>query len=231
VQVTPLFVNDATALNVAVSGVIPALVAVNAGTFPVPELPANPIASLVLDQVNVAPGTLLLKTTDGTDAPAQTVMLLTGFMVGTGLTVIVNWIGVPVQVTPLLVSDATALNVAVSGAVPAFVAVNAGTFPVPELAPRPIAAFVLDQLNTAPGVLLEKTTDGTDAPSQTVMLVTGSIAGTGLIVTVLVEVVKQPREFDTVRLSVNEPLAPAVTFTNWPLVAVVIDPLPVIIQL
>jgi hypothetical protein len=139
VQVTPLFVNDATAVNVDVSGALVAFIAVNAGTFPVPELTPRPIASFVLDQLNTAPGTLLLKTTDGTDAPAQKSISATGSMIGVGLTVIVNWIGVPVQVTPLFVNDATALNVDVSGVVPAFVAVNAGTFPVPELTPRPIA--------------------------------------------------------------------------------------------
>ena len=70
-QVTPLFVKEATALNVEVSGVAPAFVAVNAGTFPVPLFVPNPIASFVLDQAKVAPGTLLVNTTDGTGNPAQ----------------------------------------------------------------------------------------------------------------------------------------------------------------
>ena len=80
--------------------------------------------------------------------------------------VMVNCIGVPVQVIPSLVTEATTRNVAVSGVVPAFVAVNAGTLPVPLLVGNPIASFVRDQLKTAPGVLLLKTTEGTDAPAQ-----------------------------------------------------------------
>ena len=74
--------------------------------------------------------------------------------------------GVPVQVTPLLVKDATALNVAISGVVPLLVAVNAGILPVPLLVPRPIASFVRDHENVAPGILLLKTTEGTEAPAQ-----------------------------------------------------------------
>ena len=55
---------------------------------------------------------------------------------------IVNWIGVPVHVTPLLVKLATTLNVEVSGVPPALVAVNEGTLPVPAVPGRPIASAV-----------------------------------------------------------------------------------------
>ena len=70
-QVTPLFVKLATTLKVEVNGVVPALVAVNEGIFPVPELVPNPIASFVRLQEYVAPGMLPEKTIDGTVAPAQ----------------------------------------------------------------------------------------------------------------------------------------------------------------
>ena len=80
--------------------------------------------------------------------------------------VIVKVTGVPVQVIPALVTEAVTVNVDVSGATPAFVAVNAGTLPVPLTGGNPIASAVRDQVKTAPGVGLEKTTDGTAAPAQ-----------------------------------------------------------------
>ena len=63
-------------------------------------------------------------------------------MVGNGLIVIVNVIGVPVQVTPLLVKLAVTVNVEVRGVPPAFVAVNEGTLPVPEVPGSPMASPV-----------------------------------------------------------------------------------------
>ena len=74
--------------------------------------------------------------------------------------------GVPVQVIPLLVKDATTLKVAVIGVTPAFVAVNPGIFPVPEFGPNPIGSLVRLQENTAPGTSLEKTIEGTEEPAQ-----------------------------------------------------------------
>ena len=70
-HVTPLLVKVATTVNVEVSGVIPALVAVKEGTLPVPAKGARPIAWLVLDQEYVAPGIFPVNTTDGTVDPAQ----------------------------------------------------------------------------------------------------------------------------------------------------------------
>ena len=49
-QLTPLFVYVATTVNVLVSGAVVALVAVKAGTLPVPLVATEPIASLVRDQ-------------------------------------------------------------------------------------------------------------------------------------------------------------------------------------
>ena len=70
-QVVPPLVKEATTLNVLVSGIVSALAAVNAGTLPVPLFTPRPMAWLVRDQLKVAPGTLLLNTTEGTEAPAQ----------------------------------------------------------------------------------------------------------------------------------------------------------------
>ena len=74
--------------------------------------------------------------------------------------------GVPVQVTPLLIKVATTLKVEVSGVPPVLVAVNVGTGPLPELTPRPIASFVRDQEKLAPGTLLVNMMEGTEAPAQ-----------------------------------------------------------------
>ena len=64
-----------------------------------------------------------------------------------GLTVIANVLGVPTQVVPALVYDGVTVIVAVSGAVPALVAVNAAIFPEP-LAAKPIEGELLVQLYT-----------------------------------------------------------------------------------
>ena len=89
-QVTPLLVKLATTLNVEVSGVAPALVAMKEGIFPIPEFVGRPIASFVRLQENMAPGTLLVNTIEGTVVPAQYVWLATALTCGFGLTVIVN---------------------------------------------------------------------------------------------------------------------------------------------
>lgn len=183
-------------------GVIPALVAVKEGTLPVPESGANPIAPAVLLHEKVAPGTLLPNTTEGTMAPAQYVILATGFTVGFGLIVMVNCMGVPVQVTPFAVNEATTEKVAVIGPVEVLVAVNAGTLPVPLVGKVPMSGVgtVLDQEKTAPGVLLVKTTDGTAEPAQYVIFDTGSTWGTGFTFTVAVAVAEQPAPLVTVTI-------------------------------
>ena len=63
----------ATTEKVEVIGAPDVLVAVNAGTFPIPEVGANPISGegTVLDHENTAPGVLLVNTIDGTLEPAQ----------------------------------------------------------------------------------------------------------------------------------------------------------------
>ena len=151
-------------------GAVLVLVAVNIGTLPVPDVAANPISGVgtVRDQLKVAPGTLLVNTTEGTLAPAQYVWLATALTWGLGLTVMVNWIGVPVQVTPLLVKVATTLKVDVIGALLVLVVIKVGTFPLPDVGASPISGTgtVRDQLKAAPGILLVKTIDGTVEPVQ-----------------------------------------------------------------
>jgi len=73
---------------VAVIGAVPALVAVNEGTFPFPPAP-NPIDVLLFVHVNVVPGVELVKFVAGTMAPLQTSISAGTITFGAGLTVIV----------------------------------------------------------------------------------------------------------------------------------------------
>lgn len=68
---------------------------------------------------------------------------------GRGLTMIVKVRGVPEQVSPLLKKDGVTVMVAVIGADPLLVTVNAGMFPVPEAA-RPMEGVLLVQLKFVP---------------------------------------------------------------------------------
>ena len=72
------------------------MVAVNE-RLPAPLAP-RPMAVLLLVQLNTVPGTAPVKVLVTKD-PAQTVSFVTAFTVGIGLTVMVNVMGVPVQVT------------------------------------------------------------------------------------------------------------------------------------
>lgn len=76
--------------------------------------------------------------------------------------------------------------VAVMGAIPGFVAVNEGTFPIP-LAPKPMEVLLFVQVKVAPGVVLEKTVAGTVAPLQTAKLEGTTTVGVGFTVMVYVE--------------------------------------------
>ena len=110
--------------------------------LPVP-LAARPMAVLLLVQLYTVPGTEPLKACV-TVAPAHTVWLLTGFTVGIGFTVMVNVIGVPGQVTPLLKLGVTVM-VATCGVVPALVAAKLAILPAPDAA-RPMLVLLLVQL-------------------------------------------------------------------------------------
>ena len=73
---------------VAVIGVVPGFVAVNAGIFPLPFAP-SPMAVLLFVHVNVVPGVVLVKFVAGTVAPTHTTILAGTITLGAGLTVIV----------------------------------------------------------------------------------------------------------------------------------------------
>jgi len=189
-QNTPLFVYVGVTVIVAVTGAPPLLIAVNDGTLPVP-LAARPMLVLLFVQLNTVPDTGPLRATTVVAAPLHTVWLVgVALTDGVGFTVIANWIGVPVQETPLFVYVATTVNVLVTGAFVALAAVNAGTLPAPLVGARPMACAVRDQENVVPGTLLVNTTDGTAAPLQYVALATAFTVGTGF--TVIVNTIGAP---------------------------------------
>ena len=100
VQVVPPLVKVGVTTIVPVIGAMPAFVDVK-DMLPVPLAP-KPMAVLLLVQLYTVPGTEPLNVAVVT-VPGQTVWLGWAFTVGTGLTVIVKFIGAPVQVVPALV--------------------------------------------------------------------------------------------------------------------------------
>lgn len=125
---------------VAVTGVVPVLVAVKEPMFPLPLAP-KPMDVLLLVQAKVLPGTGPAKFTAAVGAPLHNVWLPTGVTVGRGFTVIVYVAGVPEQ--PL--AEGVTVMVEVMGAVLGLAAVNAGTVLLPD-ATRPVAVVLLVQL-------------------------------------------------------------------------------------
>lgn len=77
-------------LMVDVIGVVPGLVAVNDGIFPLPDV-ANPMAALLLVQVYVVPATLLPNAGTFTVLCGQTSILVMAVTLGKGLTVTCTW--------------------------------------------------------------------------------------------------------------------------------------------
>jgi hypothetical protein len=167
---------------VAVIGELVALVATKLGILPVP-LAANPIEVLLFVQLNVVPATAPVKVTAVVLAPAHSVWLATAPTVGVGFTVMVNVIGVPVQVVPPLVYVGVTVIVATTGAVVAFVAVKLGILPVPDAA-RPILVLLLVHVNTVPAALPVKLTAAVGAPLHTAWLATAPTVTAGFTVIV-----------------------------------------------
>ena len=129
---------------VATIGALVALVAIKLAILPVPAA-ARPIPGALLVQLNTVPATGPLKFTAAVAVLLHTTWLATAFTVGVGLTVIVNVIGVPVQLTPPLVYTGVTTIVAVTGALVALIAIKLAILPDP-LAARPIEGKLLAQL-------------------------------------------------------------------------------------
>lgn len=89
-QVLPPFVNDGVTVMVAVTGMVPLFVAVNAPIFPEP-LAAKPIDGVLFTQLYTVPGTKPLKLTAVVEAPLQTTWFAAAFTVGVGFIVTVKF--------------------------------------------------------------------------------------------------------------------------------------------
>ena len=116
---------------VAVTGVVPVLMAVNDPMFPLPEA-GRPMELLLFVQLNVVLITAPVKLMAVVGLPLQMAWLPGLTTVGVGLTVTVKLMGVPGH--PLAVG--VTVTVVVTGVVPGFDAVKAGIFPEP-LVPKP----------------------------------------------------------------------------------------------
>src|SRR5664279_5486171 len=124
---------------VAITGDVPAFIAVNEGISPLP-VAANPMLISLLVQVKVvAPPvlTVIVKVTVVVLPPLHITWLAGWSTSPVGLTVIVKVFVGPSHVTPPLVKCGVTMIVATTGDVPALMAVNEGISPLP-LAVRPI---------------------------------------------------------------------------------------------
>lgn len=163
---------------VPIIGAVVALVAVNAGMFPVP-FATNPIAILELVQVKLPPTGVLKKFVAATVALLHTTVSAGTSTVGVGFTVIVKLDGVPAQ--PLTVG--VTVIVAVIGAVVVLVAVNPGRLPTP-FTPNPMVASVFVQEKLPPVGVLTKIGGLTTTLLHTVMFAGSVTVGVGLTVMV-----------------------------------------------
>ena len=93
----------------------------------------------------------------------------------------VKTVGVPEQVTPLLVYEGVMVRVATAGTPPVFTAVNEAMLPDP-VAARPMLALLLVQLYTVPGTAPAKLTAVVAAPLQRVWFATAFAVGVGFTV-------------------------------------------------
>ncbi len=130
---------------VAIIGLVPMLAAEKAGIVPVPAA-AKPIlgVSFVQEYEVEPPVFVVAKFMAANVLPLHIVLLETVVTLAEGFTVIVNVIGVPLQLL-VLVNCGVTVTVATTGAFPKLVAVKEAIFPVPEAA-NPMDVIVLVQL-------------------------------------------------------------------------------------
>ena len=181
-QLIPPLVNTGVMVMVAVTGVLPVLMAVNDGIVLAPLAP-NPIDRLLLVQLYTVPATGPAIVTAVVFDPAHTVWFAIAFTAGVGFTVIVNVIGVPVQVVAPLVYVGVTVIVAVCTTAVALVAVKLAILPVPDAA-RPIVVLLFVQLYTVPGTLPVKFTAVVAEPLHSTCGNTAFTVGIGFTVMV-----------------------------------------------
>ncbi len=141
-QLFPPLAKVGVTVMVALIGAVPPLVAVKAGSGPLPLAP-RPIAVLLLlhSYVVLPPLRSVVKVNAGTAALLQCTWSAGSSTCADGLTVIVKVCAGPVQLSPPLLKVGVTVMVALIGAVPPLVAVKAGSGPLPP-APRPIEVLL-----------------------------------------------------------------------------------------
>jgi hypothetical protein len=182
-------------VTVAVTGALPVFVAIKALMLPLPEA-TKPMDTSLFAQAYVVPATGFVKLMAVVVAPLQSVWSVTLSTEGVGFTVMVKASTGPGQ--PLAVG--VTVTVAVTGALPVFVAVKVPMLPLPEAA-RPIVASLFVQAYVVPATGFVKLMAVVVAPLQSVWSVTLSTVGVGF--TVMVNVSTGP----------GQPLAVGVTVT------------------
>jgi hypothetical protein len=121
---------------------------INSRTFPVPDVFAieTPDGSADTDQLKVVPETrelkIILACVPGQMVPVEEAAKVTS---GVGLTVMVNVLPVPGQMTELLVKYGVTVMFAVTGVVPVLMAAN-GTIDPDPVAARPMDGLSLVQV-------------------------------------------------------------------------------------
>jgi hypothetical protein len=173
---------DGVTVIVDVTGFTPVFVAVKDTIFPIPLAP-KPMAVLEFVQAKVALLVGLVNVVPATIVPLQTLILAGIVTVGVGYTVMVKVEGMPVQ----LLADGVTVIVPVIVFEPVFVAVNDEMFPVP-FAARPIDVLEFVQAKAAPGLGLVNVVPAMVAPLHRVILAGTVTVGTGLTVTVIINV-------------------------------------------
>jgi len=150
---------DGVTVIAAVTGDVPALLAVYAGIFPVPLVPKPTLFDEVHEKLVPVTGPLKLMAAPG--VPLQCILLEILLTVEVGLTVIVNVDGVPAH--PL--AAGVIPMVAVIGELNAFVVVKEGISPAP-FAARPILVLLFVHVNVVPLTGPDKLVSAATAPSQ-----------------------------------------------------------------
>jgi hypothetical protein len=137
-------------VKLATMGLVPLLIAVNAGISPTPVAPI-PIAGLLFVQLYAVFGIAPENKIAADDCPLHTVWLRGKTTVGVGLTVIVKVFGVPKQPFAFGVT----VMVAVTDINPVFIAVKLAMLPLPTVA-KPMDAVSFVQSKVVPEAFPEK---------------------------------------------------------------------------
>jgi len=189
VNVSPVPVQpfaEGVTVMVAVTAVLPVLVAVKDAMLPFPAA-ASPMEGVSLVQSKDVPATVSANVTAAVDAPLHSVCGVPAGTVGVGLTVMVNVSAVPVQ--PF--AEGVTVMVAVTVVFPVLVAVKDAMLPFPAAA-SPMEGVSLVQSKDVPATVSANVTAAVDAPLHSVCGVPAGTVGVGL--TVMVKLRGTPKQ-------------------------------------